>query len=66
MGEIIYSYMINDQARHIQITMTSETEGYIQLLGDNEKRMMQVSAIELNEIKCAIEKMQARLDMGKN
>ncbi len=58
--------MINDQARHIQITMTSETEGYIQLLGDNEKRMMQVSAIELNEIKCAIEKMQARLDMGKN
>ena len=58
--------MINDQARHIQITMTSETESYIQLLGDNGKRMMQVSAIELNEIKCAIEKMQARLDMGKN
>tara|TARA_R100000808_G_scaffold1019_7_gene4888 strand:- start:2031 stop:2189 length:159 start_codon:yes stop_codon:yes gene_type:complete len=40
-------------------------EAYVQLLGDKVQRI-QVSVSELNEIKCAIEKMQARLDIPNN
>ena len=40
-------------------------EAYVQLLGDKVQRI-QVSVSELNEIKCAIEKMQARLDIANN
>ena len=55
---------MKNQARHIQITMVGD-EAYVQLLGDKVQRI-QVSVSELNEIKCAIEKMQARLDIPNN
>ena len=56
---------MKNQARHIQITMVGGDEAYIQLLGDKVQRL-QVSVSELNEIKCAIEKIQARLDIANN
>ena len=55
---------MKNQARHIQITMVGD-EAYVQLLGDKVQRI-QVSVSELNEIKCAIEKIQARLDIPNN
>jgi len=45
--------------------MVGGDEAYIQLIGDKVQRV-QVSVSELNEIKCAIEKIQARLDMPNN
>ena len=56
---------MQNQARHIQITMVGGDEAYVQLMGDKVQRI-RVSLNELNEIKCAIEKMQARLDMANN
>ena len=54
---------MQNQARHIQITMVGGDEAYVQLMGDKVQRI-RVSLNELNEIKCAIEKMQSRLDMA--
>lgn len=53
---------MKNQARHIQITMVGGDEAYVQLMGDKVQRI-RVSLNELNEIKCAIEKMQSRLDI---
>lgn len=54
---------MQNQARHIQITMVGGDEAYVQLMGDKVQRI-RVSLNELNEIKCAIEKMQSRLDIA--
>ena len=54
---------MQNQARHIQITMVGGDEAYVQLMGDKGQRI-RVSLNELNEIKCAIEKMQSRLDIA--
>ena len=54
---------MQNQARHIQISMVGGDEAYVQLMGDKVQRI-RVSLNELNEIKCAIEKMQSRLDIA--
>ena len=54
---------MQNQARHIQITMVGGDEAYVQLMGDKVQRI-RVSLNELNEIKCAIEKKQSRLDIA--
>lgn len=54
---------MQNQARHIQITMVGGDEAYVQLMGDKVQRI-RVSLNELNEIKYAIEKMQSRLDIA--
>ena len=54
---------MQNQARHIQITMVGGDEAYVQLMGDKVQRI-RVSLNELNEIKCAIEKMQSRIDIA--